>query len=135
MKIKSSCRATQWRLSERWFNEALTMAGRTRPDIVRRYEDALGNWRDAPKQTVAAVAAAMGQPPPGKRRIGHGGTSRPTEKIARSGGTDLEDGAILRCENTLPGDLPNGYHRLRYLSDDCDSNLIVSPGVCYLPDP
>jgi hypothetical protein len=89
LKIKSSCRATQWRLSERWFNEALTMAGRTRPDIVRRYEDALGNWRDAPKQTVAAVDAAMGQPPPGKRRIGHGGTSRPTEKIARSGGTDL----------------------------------------------
>jgi hypothetical protein len=47
----------------------------------------------------------------------------------------LEDDAILRCENTLSGDLPNGYHRLRYLSDDCDSNLIVSPGVCYLPDP
>ena len=45
----------------------------------------------------------------------------------------LEDGAVLAIDKALPGDLPAGYHTLRYLDEDRDTKLIVSPGVCYLP--
>jgi len=46
----------------------------------------------------------------------------------------LEDGAVLCAHDALPGDLPAGYHTLRYLDEDRDTKLIVSPGVCYLPE-
>jgi 4-alpha-glucanotransferase len=56
------------------------------------------------------------------------------KKLRGAAEVKLEDGAALRCDNALPGDLPAGYHTLRYLSDDREIKLIVSPGVCYLPE-
>ncbi len=46
----------------------------------------------------------------------------------------LEDQTVLRVESALPADLPTGYHVLRYQDEYRDTRLIVSPGVCYLPD-
>jgi 4-alpha-glucanotransferase len=110
------------------------MAKRTNPDIFTRFEDALGNWRQAPQETVAALEAAMGQPP----REAHASVMvvrrGQRKKLRGPAEVTLEDGAVLRCDNALPVDLPTGYHTLRYLSDGRDSKLIVSPGVCYLPE-
>ena len=45
------------------------MARRVSSDILRGFEDALGNWREAPQETLAALAAAMGQPPRKAKRF------------------------------------------------------------------
>jgi maltooligosyltrehalose trehalohydrolase len=108
----------------------------SKPDdfIVKRYQDVLGNWRETSAETYAALRAAMGEPPPEAdaavlvvRRGERQSLRAPAEII-------LEDGAIRRVQTALPGDLPLGYHSLRYLDDGRESRLIVSPGVCYLPD-
>jgi len=46
----------------------------------------------------------------------------------------FEAGGALSVRTTLPRDLPLGYHTLRYLNGDRDIRLIVSPGVCFLPE-
>jgi 4-alpha-glucanotransferase len=46
----------------------------------------------------------------------------------------FEGGGTLRVKTALPRDLPLGYHTLRYLDGDRDRRLIVSPGVCFLPE-
>jgi 4-alpha-glucanotransferase len=110
------------------------MASRTNPDIVTRYEDALGNWREAPQETVAAIEAAMGQPPPAADASVVVVRCGQRKKLRSAAEVTLDDGAVLRCEDALPTDVPSGYHTLRYLSDGRESKLIVSPGVCYLPE-
>ena len=109
------------------------MARRTVSDIVKRYDDALGNWREAPQETVAAIQASMGRP---------GAEAEAPVVVVRRGRrkrlrdpaeVTLEDGAVLRVDKALPVDLPAGYHTLRYLDDSRETKLIVSPGVCYLP--
>lgn len=39
------------------------MAKRISSDILAGFEDATGTWCEAPQETLAALAAAMGQPP------------------------------------------------------------------------
>jgi 4-alpha-glucanotransferase len=112
----------------------LIMASPDSSAIVRRYQDAFGNWREASDETCAAILAAMGQETPeadipvlvlrrGERKT----VTAPAE-------ITLEDGAALRIETEIPDDLPTGYHRLRYLDGEREIKLIVSPGVCYLPE-
>ncbi len=110
------------------------MARHTHRDIVTRYEDALGNWREAAPETVAALAAAMGQPPMGANAPVTVVRRGERKKLRGHAEVTLEDGAVLRCDDMLPSDLPNGYHRLHFLSDGRESKLIVSPGDCYLPE-
>lgn len=102
--------------------------------VIKRYQDALGNWRETPEETYAAILAAMGQAPPQTDAAvavvlqGQHRTLRaPAEVI-------LEDGVVRRVEKVLPEDLPAGYHSLRYLDSERETRLIVSPGICYLPD-
>lgn len=109
------------------------MAGRTVSNIITRYEDALGNWREAPKETIAAIEALTRKPdadaeaPVMVLRRGRRKQLRGPAEVT------LEDGAVLRVDKTLRADLPTGYHTLRYLDDGHETKLIVSPGVCYLP--
>jgi 4-alpha-glucanotransferase len=45
----------------------------------------------------------------------------------------LEDGGTLLVGDTLPRDLPLGYHRLHRPHRASETALIVTPGRCYLP--
>ena len=102
--------------------------------IVKRYKDALGNWRKPPEETSTAILAAMGQPAPQADEsvlVVRRGQRRSLRGPAQ---LTLEDGAVLRVDAALPGDLPPGYHTLRNLDDERPTKLIVSPGVCYLPE-
>jgi 4-alpha-glucanotransferase len=102
--------------------------------VVKHYKDALGNWREAPAETYAAILDAMGQPEQSAEepvlivRRGRRKRLRAPAEIR------LEDGAALKIKTTLPPDLPLGYHRLCYLDRDQSIRLIVSPGACYLPE-
>jgi 4-alpha-glucanotransferase len=102
--------------------------------IVKRYQDAFGNWREATDETCAAILATMGQTPEeGDAPVW---VVRPEEPKHLSGPAEitLEDDTTLRVESELPQDLPLGYHTLRYLDRERETKLIVSPGVCYLPE-
>ena len=102
------------------------------PEILTSFKDALGNLREAPADTVAAIESAMGTPPPNVEtpvmvvRQGRRELSDPAE-------IELEDGTILDADDRLPADLPLGYHRLRFTGTDQVTKLIVTPGVCHLP--
>jgi 4-alpha-glucanotransferase len=102
--------------------------------IVKRYQDAFGNWREATDETCAAILATMGQTPEeGDAAVW---VVRHGEPNHLSGPAEitLEDDTTLRVESELPQDLPLGYHTLRYLDGERETKLIVSPGVCYLPE-
>jgi 4-alpha-glucanotransferase len=102
--------------------------------IVKRYQDAFGNWREASDETCAAILATMGQTPEEG--------DAPVRVVRRGAQTHLrgpaeitlEDGGMLQVDSELPRDLPLGYHTLRYLDRDRETKLIVSPGLCYLPE-
>src|SRR3990170_7878951 len=93
--------------------------------IVKRYQDAFGNWREASDETCAAILAVMGQETPEEadapvwvlRRGERKHLPGPTEIM-------LEDGTALRVETELPQDLPLGYHTLRYLDGKREAKLI-----------
>ena len=68
-----------------------------------------------------------------KTRFGCCGVAR-VGNSARSAEIALEDGAVLRVETALPQDLPPGYHKVRYYDREHETQLIVSPGLCYLPE-
>ncbi len=113
---------------------ALTMTKRISSDILTGFEDALGNWREAPQETLAALAAAMGQPPRKAKQsviVVRRGLRRPLRHPAQ---VTLEDGAVLPFDRALSSDLPAGYHTLRYLDEERDIRLIVTPEICYLPE-
>ena len=102
--------------------------------IVKRYQDAFGNWREASDETCAAILATMGQTPDeGDAPVR---VVRRGEQTHLSGPAEitLEDGGMLQVDSELPRDLPLGYHTLRYLDRDRETKLIVSPGLCYLPE-
>jgi 4-alpha-glucanotransferase len=101
--------------------------------VEEGYQDALGEWHQAPAETCRAIVDAMGHPDaePSVLVIRQGTSKR----LSRPAEITLEDGAVLRVDLALPRDLPLGYHTLRYCDDVRDLRLIVSPGRCYLPDP
>ena len=102
--------------------------------IVKHYQDAFGNWREASDETYAAILAAMGQMP--EEEGAPVWVLRRGERRHLSGPAEitLEDSTALQVESELPEDLPLGYHTLRYLDRERETKLIVSPGVCYLPE-
>lgn len=111
------------------------MAKRANPDIIARYEDALGDWREAPQETIKALEAALEGPTEASEPAPVMVLRRGRRKAIRAPAqVTLEDGTVLRFGKALPGDLPIGYHNLRYLDDEHASRLIVSPGVCSLPE-
>jgi 4-alpha-glucanotransferase len=100
---------------------------------MKRYKDALGNWRQTPPDTYAAIVDTMSQEIAEKdapllvvRRGQRKRLKAPAEII-------FEDGGVLNAGATLPRDLPLGYHRFHYLDGDRNIRLIVSSGECFLP--
>ena len=110
------------------------MESRRRYGIDKRYQDALGNWREVTEETCDALRAAMGEPitaqedPLWVLRRGHSKRLRTRAELT------LEDGAVLAIETALPTDLPLGYHKLRYFDGEQTITVIVTPGLCYLPE-
>ena len=103
--------------------------------IDKGYEDALGNWREASEETCNVLRAAMGQPTPQDQEdavwvLQHGQSRR----LRSPAEIALEDGAVLRVKTALPKHLPVGYHKLRYDDWKHETQLIISPGSCYLPE-
>jgi 4-alpha-glucanotransferase len=101
--------------------------------IVKRYKDALGNWRQAPAETCAALLEAMDRQGTKKEApllVVRRGQRRRLKAPAE---ITLEEGGALSVGTSLPRDLPLGYHTLRYLNGLRDIRLIVTPGACFLP--
>jgi 4-alpha-glucanotransferase len=94
------------------------------------YHATNGGWRDAPIETLRAIAEAMGAragdppPPPFLSR-------RPGEALPARCDLELEDGGQLAGVDRLPPDMPFGYHRLS--GPDGEAVLAVTPGRCVLP--
>lgn len=102
--------------------------------LVAHYKDALGNRREAPAETCAAILDAMGQPEQSAEEPLLIVRRGPRKRLRAPAEIALEDGNVLKVETSLPPDLPLGYHRLTYLDRDQPIRLIVSPGACYLPE-
>lgn len=101
------------------------------------YEDTLGKWRKTGEATRLAILKAMGVDPsaPAATIENPVRVLRPGQTFSLSGPAELtlEDGTRLPAEGRLPPDLPLGYHRLRVLAEEKQTQIIVSPGRCYLP--
>lgn len=100
------------------------------------YEDAGGEWHDAPAETISAIRAAMGsadEPPPTEREVQIVKHGQPA--ALPRGSLTLEDGTSLELRTKkLPPDLPAGYHDFQ--PDDASQpavRLIVTPGHCRVP--
>jgi 4-alpha-glucanotransferase len=104
--------------------------------IMRRYQDATGKWRKTSAKTRMILLKAMGADYFLTPKISPVKILKPGENflVEQPSELTLEDGTKLRVENFLPRDLPWGYHDLRPLSSSETTRLIVSPGVCYLPE-
>jgi hypothetical protein len=130
----SNCRVAGYRIERVRITLLRTRNHNAEPfGIIKRYKDALGNWLQTPQDTYATLLEAMGQREEKKEapilvvRCGQRKRLKAPAEII------LEDGGTLKIRTTLPGDLPLGYHTLRYLDGDRIIRLIVSPGVCFLP--
>jgi len=103
------------------------------PEILTSFKDALGNVREAPADTVAAIESAMGTPPPNVETavmvVRHGQEGA----LPARAELELEDGTLLGADERLPADLPLGYHTLRFADANQVTKLIVTPGICHLP--
>lgn len=99
------------------------MPVRTAPVIETGYEDFRGEWQEVAPETLEAVAALLGpETDDGDVRVVTAG-----EAAMVRGEVELEDGASLVVDGTLPPDMPLGYHR-------CEgAPLIVVPSRCRLP--
>ncbi|HEY3143339.1 MAG TPA: 4-alpha-glucanotransferase, partial [Acidimicrobiales bacterium] len=109
------------------------------------YWDKWGNWHPTSEELTRRLRSAMGaendhaEPPSGPEvfvvRVGGDGDV-PSVALPVSGPRELvlEDGSQLRVDDTLPPDLPIGYHELRAFDDGPTARLIATPGRCHLPD-
>lgn len=106
--------------------------------IMDGYESHARGWYHISEQTRAALRDAMGiksdaeETPPANPvltlRAGE------TRRLPESAEVKLEDGTVVRAENSLPPDLPIGYHTLRPLDGASETRLIIAPRSCHLPD-
>ena len=102
--------------------------------IHREYEDAFHRRRAPPQSTVDAIRRAMGADEPPS-------ASEPRTIVIRfgdrikigPGDVTLEDGTAIPIRDSLPPDLPLGYHEFRPRDGQDPVRLIVSPGTCRLP--
>jgi 4-alpha-glucanotransferase len=100
--------------------------------IDEGYYDASSVWRDAPPETLKALLEAMGAkgaPPPSGAIVLRAGAPY---RHPRPFSLHLEDGGEESSDVRLPRDVPLGYHRL--VDDEGETPLIVSPGLCHLPE-
>lgn len=104
--------------------------------ILATRHDCFGNSHETTAETRDALICAMGLDPtnptagdvPDVRVLGPEETmalSRPAELV-------LEDGATLKVQDSIPADLPTGYHDLVFTGSAAPVMIIKSPGCCYL---
>jgi 4-alpha-glucanotransferase len=103
--------------------------------IEEGYQDVFGHWHGVPQETITRVLRAMetddaSQPGDAALLIVTEGVGSQIDGAAEM---ELEDGSRFRVENSLPADLPLGYHQLRNLEDGRQLRVIVTPAACYLP--
>jgi 4-alpha-glucanotransferase len=100
--------------------------------IQTTWIDAEDRRRDVDPDVVSALRAAIGRPPPGVEDDAPV-VSRPGRDLGL-GEVEVvcEDGRVRKVRGRLPDDFPLGYHTLR-LASGGERDLIVSPGVCWLP--
>jgi 4-alpha-glucanotransferase len=101
--------------------------------INESYRDDYGQWQSVSEKTKATFLAAMEAtseaPPDPKLWIVPQGCEH---AIAPSSEIKLEDGTRLPAADSLPQDLPLGYHWI-VDRDGKESRLIVAPAKCFLP--
>jgi 4-alpha-glucanotransferase len=102
-------------------------------EILTSFKDALGNLREAPAETVAAIESAMGTPPPNVETAVMVARQGEQRELSGRAEIELEDGMVLGADDRLAADLPLGYHTLRFTGTDQVTRLIVTPGICHLP--
>ncbi|MFN8110767.1 MAG: 4-alpha-glucanotransferase [Thermoleophilia bacterium] len=102
--------------------------------VVTGYHDAMGTWREPPVDVLRAILEAMGDPTPAHERAVVVRPARPVAcpGWARGGTVHCEDGAERAAPETLPGDLPPGYHRLVHGGRELP--LIVAPDLAHMPE-
>lgn len=92
------------------------------------YFDVAGDWHETSTITRDRLRAAMGTPEPGPPMwfvpVGD------THSLWDPCRLVLEDGTDLGEINSLPDDLPIGYHRLHPLDDSPITHLVVHPATC-----
>src|SRR4051794_9084729 len=103
------------------------------------YWDIRGQWHHTDDVVRRRLRVAMGgladvaDPPPHTRPVWfvrHGRTppiDRPAELV-------LEDGTTSTATNTLPPDLPLGYHDLHPSDGGPTTRLIITPDRCSMPE-
>ncbi len=102
------------------------------------YHDVGGTWhptsdatRAALRESMAGGAAGDGPPPPERPLwVVHRGADEPLLGPCE---VRLEDGDTRRADQSLPGDLPIGYHDLAPLDGGPVTRLMITPGRCHLP--
>jgi len=101
------------------------------------YFDVYHQWRPTLSETRQAILAAMGvkdgDAPPAKTppvRVVYGGESIRSETPGR---LDLEEGGTVEVRDSLPPDIPLGYHVFRRAGDEAPQRLIVAPRQCPIP--
>ncbi len=104
--------------------------------IVPGYFDNYGTWRVTPASTRDALLSAMGLDGAAPQsaevpavRVLRGAQELPLPAPAE---LRLEDGTSLRLRDSVPGDVPWGYHELQW-GDGSSLLLIKSPPACFLP--
>jgi 4-alpha-glucanotransferase len=98
-----------------------------------RYEDAFGDWHEAPEETRREIHRVMRDGLDSAFQhepviVVH---ERESARVPASGDLYLEDGRVLPIAGTLPRNLPVGYHTLHH--SNASTRVIVHPGACYLP--
>lgn len=102
------------------------------------YFDVGGNWHATTPATRAALQDAMrgdrtaDRPPPPEQPLWVVRTGT-AEVLFSPCEVHLEDGTTLAPADTLPPDLPIGYHELHPLDGGPVTRLVVTPGRCHIP--
>jgi 4-alpha-glucanotransferase len=100
------------------------------------FHDGTGRWHDVSEATLATISEALGEPAVDtawpavlvvQRGRPQGWTPPPGECVQ----VVLESGEERTMPTSLPGELPDGYHRL--VGRTGSTQLVVAPQSCYLP--
>lgn len=97
--------------------------------VEETYTDAFGRRRTVDPDVRDAVVATMGATDDEMPAVAIAPAGRP---LPARGEVVLEDGTSLGQVDTLPNDVPFGYHSL-HVGDGVDQMLITGPGRCHLP--